>query len=59
MENFFYAIAVFADGHKETFEGRLWMLGGRKDEQGHALLNSLREKQASGEIVSLSVDYES
>ena len=59
MANFFYAIAVFADGHKETFEGRLWMLGGVRDEQGHAMLNSLREKQASGEIVSLSMDFES
>lgn len=59
MANFLYAIAVFADGHKETFEGRLWLLGGIKDEEGHALLQSLKNKKKTGEIISLTVDYES
>lgn len=59
MANFFYATAVFADGHTEHFEGRLWLLGGIKDEAGHALLAELRAKHADGEIVKLSVGYES
>ena len=59
MANFFIATAVFADGHKETFEGRLWLLGGIKDEEGHALLRSLRAKHLSGEIEELYVTYES
>jgi len=59
MANFFYAIAVFADGHKETFEGRLWLLGGIKDEEGHALLQSLKDKKEANEIISLSISYES
>ena len=59
MANFFYAVAVYADGHTEHVEGRLWFLGGIKDEEGHALLQSLQDKEASGEIISLHVDYES
>ena len=59
MANFFVAYAVFLDGHKETFEGRLWLLGGIKDEEGHALLQSLKDKKLTGEIVSLHISYES
>lgn len=59
MANFFYAITIFADGHSETFEGRLWLLGGIKDEEGHALLQSLKDKKKSGEIVFLNISYES
>lgn len=59
MANFFYAVAIFADGHKETFEGRLWLLGGIKDEEGHAILQTLNDKKGTGEIISLMVDYES
>lgn len=59
MANFFYAVAVFADGHKETFEGRLWFLGGVKDEAGHALLRRLRADEKSGKISKLYVSYES
>jgi len=59
MANFFIAYAVFADGHEETFEGRLWMLGGIRDENGHALLESLREQEKNGAIVRLHVSYES
>lgn len=59
MANFFYAVAVFADGHKETFEGRLWFLGGIRDDDGHALLQSLKDKKSEGEIVSLNISYES
>lgn len=59
MANFFYATAVYADGRTEHYEGRLWLLGGIKDEEGHALLQSLRDKEASGEIISLHVGYES
>lgn len=59
MANFFYAIAVFADGHSETFEGRLQMLGGIPDEEGSALLLSLKRKERAGEIISLTIDYES
>ena len=59
MANFFYATAVYADGHTETFEGRLWLLGGIKDEKGHALLAKLRADHASGVITKLSVSYES
>jgi len=59
MANFFYAVAVFADGHRETFEGRLWFLGGIRDEEGRALLQSLKDKKLTGEIISLSISYES
>lgn len=59
MANFFYAVATFADGHKETFEGRLWFLGGIKDEKGHALLRALRVKEMEGEIIDLKISYES
>lgn len=59
MDNFFYAVAVFADGHKETFEGRLQMLGGIPDEEGRGLLLSLKQKERVGEIISLSISYES
>lgn len=59
MANFFYAKAVYADGHTETFEGRLWMLGGIKDEEGHALLAQLRADEKSGKISRLYVSYES
>ena len=59
MANFFYAVAVFKDGHEETFNGRLWMLGGIRDEEGYALLTKLKEKEEAGEIVRLRVSYES
>ena len=59
MANFFYADVVYSDGHRETIEGRLWFLGGIKDEEGHALLQSLKDKELTGEIVSLHISYES
>ena len=59
MANFFYAVVVYADGHKENFEGRLWLLGGYRDEEGYALLQSLKDKHKSGEIVDLRISYES
>lgn len=60
MANFFYATyTVVATGKKEHAEAQLWFLGGRRNEEGHALLADLRAKQAAGEIVSLCVDYES
>lgn len=59
MANFFIATATYPDGHKETFEGRLWLLGGIKDEKGHALLHSLKAKYLAGEIEDLSIIYES
>ena len=59
MANFFIAIATYPDSHKETFEGRLWLLGGIKDEEGHALLDSLKTKYLAGEIENLSITYES
>ena len=59
MANFFHATAVYADGRTETFEGRLWLLGGVKDEEGHTLLAKLRADHAKGIIVKLSVSYES
>ena len=59
MANFFYAKAVYADGHTETFEGRLWFLGGIRDEAGHAMLDQLRADEKSGKIRKLYVSYES
>ena len=59
MANFFVAYAIFDDGRKETFEGRLWLLGGIKDEEGHTLLQSLKDKKLTGEIISLNISYES
>ena len=59
MDNFFEAVAVFADGHKETFNGQLWLWGGIRDEEGHALLQSLTDKNEAGEIISVSISYES
>lgn len=59
MANFFYATAVYADGHTETFEGRLWLLGGIRDDAGHALLDRLRSDEKSGKISKLYVSYES
>lgn len=59
MPNFFYAVAIYADGHRETVEGRLWLLGGRKDEEGHFLLQSLKDLYKAGKIVDLRVSYES
>lgn len=60
MANFFGYTAVYADGHTETADGiRLWMLGGRKDEVGHALLAELRQKEKDGIITRLSIYYES
>ena len=59
MPNFFYAIAQYADGHVETFEGCLWFLGGIKNETAHAQLDKLKQDHANGKITSLSIDYES
>ena len=59
MANFFVARVVYADGHVETVEGRLWLLGGIKDEEGHAKLAELHRLEAEGVIVRLSVSYES
>ena len=59
MANFFYATATYSDGHVEHFEGCLWFLGGIKDEEGHALLRSLKAKYLSGEIEDLHISYES
>ena len=59
MANFFVAYAVYADGHTKTFEGRLWLLGGIKDEEGHAKLAELRRLEKEGVIVRLSISYES
>lgn len=59
MANFFVARAVYADGHTETFEGRLWLLGGIRDEEGHALLARLRAEEKAGKIEKLYVSYES
>lgn len=58
MANFFIATFI-ENGEKKAVEGRLWLLGGLRDEEGHALLKSLREKAEKGEIVDLRVDYES
>ena len=58
MANFFVATFI-ENGKKKAVEGRLWLLGGLRDEKGHALLKSLREKAEKGEIVDLRVDYES
>ena len=58
MANFFFATFV-ENGENRTVEGRLWLLGGLRDEEGHALLQSLREKAEKGEIIDLRVDYES
>lgn len=59
MANFFVATAFYPDGHSETFEGRLWFLGGIKDEEGHALLSKLQEQEKQGLITRLWVSYES
>ena len=59
MANFFVATAFYADGHSETFEGQLWFLGGLKNEEGHALLNKLKEQEKAGVITRLWISYES
>lgn len=59
MANFFIATAIYPDGHTETFEGRLWFLGGIKDEAGHAKLAELRRLKEEGVIVRLFISYES
>ena len=58
MANFFVASFV-ENGKKKEVEGRLWFLGGKRDEEGHALLESLREKAKRGEISDLRISYES
>ena len=59
MANFFYATAVYADGRTEHYNHLLWYLDGTPDEEGHALLQSLKNKKESGEIIKLHIDYES
>lgn len=58
MANFFLAEITWADGRKEVVEGQLWFLGGIPAE-GQKVLQDLRAKKESGEIVSLRISYES
>ena len=58
MANFFVA-SFIENGERKEVEGRLWFLDGTKDEEGHALLESLRKKSENGEISNLRVSYES
>ena len=58
MANFFIA-SFIENGEKKVVEGRLWLLEGLRDEEGYALLKSLRVKEEKGEITDLMVDYES
>ena len=59
MPNFFFAEALYADGHTEYFEECLWYLGGGKNQKGHDKLAELRHLKDEGIIVQLDIDYES
>ena len=60
MANFFNYKAVYKNGHIEQEDGLLlWYLNGQPHVENQRKLADLRSKEASGDIVSLVIDYES